>query len=132
MPLKDREKYNEYMREYMIARYYRWRQEAITHLGGKCVDCGSVDGLELDHVDRTTKTYNISKQTLSKTAFWAEIEKCVLRCDPCHNARTAEQLSVGHGGGKTGKKNCYCDKCAPLKRAYQNANRKSRAKGVVS
>lgn len=51
---------NEYMRNYMRARYHARRTAGIEKLGGKCVDCSSVEELEFDHVDRSTKVFNIS------------------------------------------------------------------------
>lgn len=117
--------YNEYMRIYMQVRYAERRKEAVALLGSRCIDCGSVNELEFDHADRSLKTGDIGQlMTYSMARFRLEIEKCVLRCHECHQAKTSQELSVEHGGGITGKKSCYCEKCAPLKREYMRARRK--------
>lgn len=61
-----REDYNEYYREYMRKYYHDRRKDAIEYLGGKCVLCGSVENLQFDHIDRSTKKYELSKGTLKK------------------------------------------------------------------
>lgn len=113
--------YNAYMRTYMLARYHRRRTETIEKLGGVCVDCGSTESLEFDHAKRTTKVFDLGHGwSFSEKRLRAEVGKCVLRCKECHRTKTSLEQSVEHGGGLTGKRNCYCDKCAPLKRAYSN------------
>lgn len=39
--VRDKEKYNAYMREYNLKRYYRLKREAAEKLGGQCVNCRS-------------------------------------------------------------------------------------------
>ena len=112
------------MRMYMHRRYQIRRAAAIKHLGSKCIDCGSMLRLEFDHVERRLKAGEISDlMTYSTAVFWMELEKCVLRCHECHSAKTSRETTVGHGGGLTGKKSCYCEKCAPLKREYMRQRR---------
>jgi len=41
---------NEYMREYMLKRYYARRKEAFKLLGGTCARCSTKVGLEIDHI----------------------------------------------------------------------------------
>ncbi len=111
---------NDYMRTYMRERYYQRKQEAISILGGKCVDCGATDSLEFDHVDPKIKSFNISKiWSYSKEHFLGELNKCVLRCKTCHKLKTG--LDHGHnqhGSGLTGVRNCRCSLCKPLKQEY--------------
>ena len=108
----------------MLERYHRKRSEAIQELGGSCVDCGSTELLEFDHIKRVTKTFDLSHNwSSSEKRLRSEMGKCVLRCKACHRAKTSAEQSVEHGGGATGKRNCYCKLCAPLKRAY-SAQRK--------
>jgi 5-methylcytosine-specific restriction endonuclease McrA len=79
------EKYRAYMREYMLARYHRRRLQAIEELGGKCAKCGSVEQLELDHIDALTKTMSLSRlHSASQTKWEAEIQLCQVLCHPCH------------------------------------------------
>jgi hypothetical protein len=111
----------EYMRKYMLQRYHRRRAHAIEVLGGKCVDCESNDNLEFDHALPEDKSFNVAKAFagMAEKTLWVEIHKCVLRCKECHAVKTyQEDLAVGHGLGLTGKKNCRCDLCRPLKNAY--------------
>ena len=116
---RTREQYNEYMRVYMLERYHRRRREGREFLGGVCVDCGTTEDLEFDHVDRESKEFMISgMSSCSEARFWAEVRKCVLRCKTCHYARTAQQLGVEHGGGASGKKNCPCASCKARKAEY--------------
>ncbi|WNN95067.1 HNH endonuclease [Microbacterium phage Magritte] len=90
MPFKDKAAYNAYMAEYMLRRYHRRRAEAIEQLGGRCVDCGTTDSLEFDHDDRDSKTWNMAKilTSGSKQMVQEELAKCVLRCNPCHIAKS--------------------------------------------
>lgn len=109
------------MAEYMLKRYHRRRAEWLSTLGSCCIDCGSLNNLEFDHDDRTTKSFDVAKALSgwSDKKLVAEMAKCVLRCNSCHAEKSANEESVGHGGGLTGKKNCRCDKCRPLKNTWQ-------------
>jgi len=120
---KNREQYNEYMRKYMLERYYRRRAAAIEQLGGKCIDCGNTESLEFDHAIARDKVLDLGKafSGWSDARIQAELKKCVLRCAPCHREKSylhGDISSVPHGGGKSGRRHCYCELCAPLKRAY--------------
>lgn len=110
----------------MNKRYHKLRSEYVEILGGKCVDCGALDNLEFDHVDPTTKTYDVGKiLTHKRSKVLAELEKCVLRCSLCHVKKSTREQSVEHGQGLTGKRNCGCPLCAPLKAAYMRKRRGS-------
>jgi 5-methylcytosine-specific restriction endonuclease McrA len=113
-----RQCYNNYMRAYMRKRYYARRDEAIERLGGLCVDCGTEANLQFDHQNLGDKARDVSSQTWSGADFWEEIAKCALRCERCHRKKTSREASVEHGQGATGKKNCRCELCGPLKNAY--------------
>jgi hypothetical protein len=80
---------NAYFRSYMEQRYHVRMAAAIAHLGGRCVDCGSTRQLEFDHRDPRQKEFEITRGgTIAEDRFWAEVEKCVLRCRRCHERRT--------------------------------------------
>ncbi len=49
----------EYHRKYNRERYHRLRTKYIILLGGKCSNCGSIENLEFDHIDKTTKEIEI-------------------------------------------------------------------------
>lgn len=54
-------------------------------LGGKCVGCGSKKRLEFDHIDPSTKMFNISESAgRTMESFLEEVDKCQLLCHPCH------------------------------------------------
>jgi hypothetical protein len=119
--------YNEYMRIYMAKRYAERKAQTVLVLGGKCVDCGSTERLEIDHILRSTKVLDVSSRTWSSKVYWAEvIEKCTLRCNTCHRRKTAREFSVEHGGGMSGKRNCYCEPCKARKREYMKNYTRSR------
>jgi len=92
MPLKDREEYNDYMNRYMKDRYDRCRSLWIAKLGGRCVDCGSTEDLQFDHEDSTTKSFDVAKHltSASEAKLVEEMEKCVLRCQPCHHQKSLD------------------------------------------
>ncbi len=92
--MRDRQKYNSYMNEYMKERWNRRRSKSIALLGGQCVRCGSRDDLEFDHVDPSTKEFTIAKaSSFSESRFQAEISKCQLLCSDCHKEKTVEDRS---------------------------------------
>lgn len=115
---------NAYMADYMLTRYHARRAEAIEKLGGHCVECFSVDDLQIDHINPKDKSFSVSRLwSVSKARFEKELAKCQLLCKPCHIEKTRNEQSVEHGGGLTGKRNCHCDLCGPLKQAYQKRYR---------
>lgn len=121
--VKTTGEYNGNMGDYMLSRYHSLMAEAREKLGGKCVLCGSTGGLEMDHIDRTTKLFTISIGWSRKPEeFWAEVAKCQLLCRDHHAEKTAREQEVGHGEGLSGKKNCPCDKCRAKKAEYMRNN----------
>jgi len=132
---KNREKYNAYMREYMRKWMADRHEKAVNQLGGKCVQCGSMEKLEFDHIvrgsqDPRTRGGRGIMWTFSEERLQAELAKCQLLCHDCHFKKTTEEnirlgRKVDHGGGLTGKRNCYCPLCKPLKVRYM-ADRKAK------
>ena len=111
---------------YMLRRYHSRRNKAIEILGGTCVVCGSVDSLEIDHIDPELKSFSISKLwSVSEKRYLDELSKCQLLCKEHHKIKTIIEKSVNHGEGLTGKRNCYCELCAPLKKIYNAQYRRS-------
>jgi hypothetical protein len=101
---------NEYMRDYMLRRYHKRRNEAIERLGGVCVICGSPENLEFDHVDPTTKSFTIaSSWSASQERFDAEIAKCQLLCEACH--RHKHRTFNPHGTAQRYWQGCRCRPC---------------------
>lgn len=131
--MTKREKYNEYMREYMKRRYHERKAESLVKLGGKCVICGTTENLEFDHIDRTTKTMDINTMwSVNRKRYEEELKLIQLLCAPHHQAKTSAEQSVPHGGGLTGKRNCRCELCAPLKNAYSRELKRKKRQRVSS
>jgi hypothetical protein len=62
-----------------------FREILIEKLGGKCVECGCTETLQFDHIDPSTKSFNISAGYLKpKEVLEEELSKCQLLCNKCH------------------------------------------------
>jgi len=62
-----------------------FREILIEKLGGKCVECGCTETLEFDHIDPSTKSFNISAgYHKPKEVLEEELSKCQLLCNKCH------------------------------------------------
>ena len=99
-------------------------------LGGKCVECGSGNDLQFDHIDPTTKKFAIGKMwNREDGVVLPELQKCQLLCRPCHDKKTSAMRSVPHGGGVAGRRRCKCEPCRMRKNEYMRAlKRRSRQK----
>ena len=65
------------------------REILIEKMGGKCVECGCTEILEFDHIDPSTKSFNIAAgYTKPKETLLAEVAKCQLLCNKCHIEKT--------------------------------------------
>ena len=131
MANKDPQKYKQYMKDYMLKRYHERREKAIEKLGGKCSKCDSADGLQFDHVDRTTKNFTIAKlSSINEVDFWKEVDKCQLLCDTCHQAKTL--LDLGRVSAKSthgtlsSYRYCKCDVCKAAKAEYSREYNKKK------
>jgi hypothetical protein len=78
--------------------YYKWRDEAIRLLGGRCADCGRPESetWEIDHMDRSTKVFDIlgPRWSCSRAKRLAELKKCQLLCHLCHVDKTNMEKRV--------------------------------------
>lgn len=88
--MRDKEKQKEWhqrnYQEVIKLRRVQWLKE-----NGPCVDCGSWENLEVDHVDRSTKTHH-SVWTWREDRRLAELKKCVVRCYSCHKKKSIKEL----------------------------------------
>lgn len=129
---EEREKYNAYMRDYLKKRYFKRRNWAIKHLGGKCVDCGSTENLEFDHVDPSTKSYPISHHwNQNWEIFVAEVDKCELRCTECHVKKSIKNGDIPpratHGTPAMYRHHgCRCVECTKANSSMQKEYRERR------
>lgn len=90
MPHKDKQEYNDYLNAYMKKRWENRRTTAIAYLGGKCLECGTTEDLEFDHIDPSTKVCSVAKaSSFSEQRFWAEVDKCQLLCHTHHREKHA-------------------------------------------
>ena len=100
------------------------RERYIQYLGGKCIDCGSTEKLEFDHVDPSTMSFriagNIGRNDLD---LMKEIKKCQLLCKKCHvlKTRLERQGSFEIKHGKIGtyvNRKCRCKECTKVWNDY--------------
>lgn len=92
--MRDRSK-RQLVRENRLA-------EAKTLLGSVCVKCGTEDNLQFDHVDPSTKLFDIVKGAdKPEEIFWLEVAKCQLLCVPHHRDKCSlEQAGEGQLNSK--------------------------------
>ena len=123
----------EQRREYQNQYREKRREQAREFLGGKCIECGSINELEFDHIDPSTKVDSIASYLdAAKAVFWEEVKKCQLLCHDCHVEKSKREgsyrQSVGldpankilqplHGTEVMYRRErCRCDKCKSWKR----------------
>lgn len=100
------------------------RKKFLELLGGKCVNCGSKDNLEFDHLDPDEKEFKISKiLDWNEANVEKEVKKCQLLCKPCHHIKTKENKEYGaeaeHGTlWRYRKYSCRCKKCIKANEKY--------------
>ena len=69
--------------------YHRRRDEFIRSRGGRCEDCGSVDQLEIDHIDPTKKTMEAGDALMRRAEVRIpELSLCQVLCAKCHRDKT--------------------------------------------
>jgi len=127
---------NEYMKQYMANRRVERRVKLIEMSGGCCRVCGSTEGLEFNHIDRSNKNFVLSGKGLDKawTKILEEHAKCELLCSQHHKDYTQKQWANGeltawnkglHGDYQHGSPRtyhdlkCRCEKCKLAKRMYR-------------
>ncbi len=125
----DKLKYNEYMRKYQLEKYRRRRQFALDKLGNKCAKCSSKENLEIDHIDKSSKSFNIAKSwSVSEKRFISELNKCQLLCQSCHITKSilesGKKVARGNHGTISTYRYCKCDLCRKAKRDYGREYRK--------
>ena len=91
MPYRSIEARREYQRN-----LYRSRRDAwLRSKGGRCVNCGCTEGLQVDHRDPARKiTHRVF--LLGAERRKKELAKCQPLCATCHRFKTGAQRSVLH------------------------------------
>lgn len=104
----------EFNKEYYRKYWQKRKVEIILKLGGVCWDCGGDDELEIDHIDPTKKTMNLSSRIASRSeAVLKELENCQLLCRECHKKKSIQARTPFTHGTYYGaaKKGCGCAEC---------------------
>jgi len=119
------------------AKNYRTnlRKKLIEKFGGKCTLCGSIEDLQFDHVDPSTKSIEISNAVANKSesVVWKEAKKCQLLCGSCHQEKSLDESGRAYHGslGMYSHSKCRCNKCKEAwnihSREYRRARRKKAA-----
>lgn len=118
---------------YRARRYANRMRAMIRLLGGACVKCGEIENLQFDHIDPRTKRFTITQRwDANASVLMPELAKCQLLCEPCHIEKTAEEKSVVHGGGISGKRNCKCDPCRVRKNEYMQTWKANRRRQLIA
>jgi hypothetical protein len=112
---------NEYQRKYQKNRYHDRKKQAVDMLGGKCSVCSTTRGLELDHKNPDTKSFNVTKLwSVPEAEFKREVRKCKLLCKKHHRERTGKQREKGDV------------KSVPGKTQYDSKGRKTKSRKTAA
>ncbi len=113
----------------MQERQIKRKAWAIDYLGGHCNSCGSINDLQFDHIDPSTKIIDIpSLYTNSMKIFMEELSKCQLLCVKCHKKKTSLESAkrVTHGKYWAAYKlKCQCSPCLVFRKDYPSSRRKN-------
>ncbi len=115
--MKNIERKREYQKEWINERRNSYILE-----NGPCINCGSLDKLEIDHIDPKQKKYKISNiWSRNLKLIKKELKKCQILCNRCHKEKTKKQKrdALQHGISRY-RIGCRCDVC---KKAKQEENR---------
>lgn len=116
-------------RDYQNAWLTKRRTAWIEDQGGQCSICGSSEGLEVDHIDPSTKLVNPKAIWNRSKAFReAELAKCQVLCTDCHKAKTlVDRGHLAHGTVSMYKnQGCRCRACTDANTASVRRYRQSK------
>ncbi len=116
----------DYQRQWMRSRRDAWLMERF------CVACGSIDDLEVDHVDPSTKSMNPAQiWSRSEPDRIRELAKCQALCAACHDYRTWwQRVTLDHGLTRY-RNGCRCRTCKDSQSMKARAYRANHAKAVA-
>lgn len=137
--MRDKVKYNNYMRVKILERYREKRAAYIDKLGGKCVLCGATTNLEFDHIECNKKSFAVSVDwSISKEILEKEIDKCQLLCSKCHMEKSIREKGKQPIKGKdvhgtiSSYRYCKCSLCKAAKNSYMRAYKKKKQDAPVA
>lgn len=90
-------------------------------LGGRCFICGTTETLEFDHIDPTTKLFEISvglTNYLPEDDLWVEMDKCQLLCKIHHSKKTAQENTHRKPGARL-----TIEQVREIRRLYEEGER---------
>jgi hypothetical protein len=108
------------------------RRRALFFKGKVCEWCGATARLELHHRDPSRKLHH-AIWSWGEARRSAEVAKCMVLCDPCHErahaaARRVEaELRNPCGTYASYKRGCRCQSCRVANRDYQRDAKARRA-----
>lgn len=81
--------------EYRRSYYRKRKNEILNLLGNKCVNCGNVNNLEIDHINSFLKNFDITTKLMhkSKDEINKELQNCQLLCHNCHVEKSKKDIS---------------------------------------
>lgn len=93
--MKTRESQREYQRKWLAQRKADfYKDKSCVQILSNGSICGSIEGLELDHIDPSTKiSHNIWSWREERRL--AEIAKCQVLCHSCHKTKSAAEHAKG-------------------------------------
>jgi hypothetical protein len=122
--IKDPDKRREYNRKWIANRRHMFFCDK------HCVRCGSLENLELDHIDPSIKVDH-KIWSLSRIRMDKELSKCQVLCNECHKKKTAidkfRPITHGSNSSYTGR-GCRCALCKAAHKESR-ANDKIKANG---
>lgn len=116
--------------------YQEFKEWCFNLLGNKCTVCESEINLEIDHIHRKLKSFNVSKAwaTTNTDLLKDELKKCQTLCKSCHKEKTISEFKIdkireiNHGTKYAWmKRKCQCPVCNNSKRAWHDKRNEKRS-----
>lgn len=120
-------------------RYHQRMSEIRALLGNRCAEpeCGKSSSevqLQIDHKTWLDKSFTISKLwTMPWEKLLVEVNKCVLRCHPCHVIKSQREgdsfPATSHGKRRMYMRGCRCRSCTSAQTDYMREYKKRKRNG---